>query len=250
MGLEPQDDEEGFVVGEFRLNEDGWFNYFGFPDEPFGTPFKFAHSGTVVKALTYGNLGTGGLSKAAFEQSFPDFEPGYGTHKVEHRAIDASGNIGDAEEFKATVLPGESPACTTTLSGKLKKVTVGSGVTCLEDAKVTGGIRVRPGASLVVSNSSIKGGLESKSADVVQLFGGKVSGASKISETTGDVTFAGTTLNGELKLLDNGVGDYGVVLAGNTIKGLLSCSGNSPDVTDMGAPNSLRGGKQGQCASL
>ena len=109
MGLEPQDDEEGFVVGEFRLNEDGWFNYFGFPDEPFGTPFKFAHSGTVVKALTYGNLGTGGLSKAAFEQTFPDFEPGYGTHKVEHRAIDASGNIGNPEEFKATVLPGSLP---------------------------------------------------------------------------------------------------------------------------------------------
>ena len=250
MGLEPQDDEEGFVVGEFRLNEDGWFNYFGFPDEPFGTPFKFAHSGSVVKALTYGNLGTGGLSKAAFEQTFPDFEPGYGTHKVEHRAIDASGNIGDPEEFKATVLPGESPACTTTLSGKQNKVFVWSGVTCLDDANVTGGVRVRPGASLVASDSTIKGGIESKGAQVVQLFGSTVNGKAKITETTGDVTFAGTIFNGELELDDNGVGDYGVVLAGNTIKGLLSCDGNSPDVTDMGAPNSLRGGKSGQCASL
>jgi hypothetical protein len=59
MGLEPQDNDEGFVVGEFRLNGDGWFNYFGFPDEPFGTPFKFSHSGRSVKALTYGNLGSG-----------------------------------------------------------------------------------------------------------------------------------------------------------------------------------------------
>ena len=67
MGLEPQDNSEGYVVGEFRLNQDGWFNYFGFPDEPFGTPFKFSHTGTSVKALTYGNLGTGGLSKATFE---------------------------------------------------------------------------------------------------------------------------------------------------------------------------------------
>jgi hypothetical protein len=68
MGLEPQDNDEGYVVGEFRLNGDGWFNYFGFPDEPFGTAFKFSHSGTSVKALTYGNLGSGGLSKATFEQ--------------------------------------------------------------------------------------------------------------------------------------------------------------------------------------
>ncbi len=250
MGLEPQDDEEGFVVGEFRLNHDGWFNYFGFPDEPFGTPFKFSHSGTVVKALVYGNLGTGGMSKAAFEQSYPDFEPGYGTHTVEHRAIDASGNIGNADDFKATVLPGESPECTTTLSGKQSKVVVGSGVTCLEDANVTGGIRVLSGASLVASNSSINGGLESKGAEVVQLFGSTVNGMTRITETTGDLTFAGATFNGSLILLDNEVGDYGVVLAGNTIKGELSCSGNSPDVSDMGAPNSVRGGKSGQCSSL
>jgi hypothetical protein len=250
MGLDPTDDEEGFVVGEFRLNEDGWFNYFGFPDEPFGTPFKFSHSGTVVKALIYGNLGTGGLSKAAFEQSFPDFEPGYGTHKVEHRAIDASGNIGNAEEFKATVLPGQSPECTTTLTGKQKRVFVGEGVTCLVDANATGGVRVRPGASLVATDSSIKGGIESKGAEVVQLFGGQVSGRAKITETTGDLTFAGTVFNGALILEENEVGDYGVVLAGNTIKGLLDCIGNVPEVTDMGAPNSFRGGKSGQCADL
>jgi hypothetical protein len=117
MGLEPTDDQPGFVVGEFRLDHDGWFNYFGFPEQPFGTPFTFSHSGKSVKALTYGNLGTGGLSKATFEQSFPDFEPGYGTHTVEHHAIDGAGNIGDALEFKATVLPGSSPACTSTVSG-------------------------------------------------------------------------------------------------------------------------------------
>jgi hypothetical protein len=105
MGLEPTDDQPGFVVGEFRLDRDGWFNYFGFPEEPFGTPFTFAPAGTSVKALTYGNLGTGGLSKATFEQSYPDFVPGYGRHTVEHRAIDAAGNIGGADEFRATVLP-------------------------------------------------------------------------------------------------------------------------------------------------
>ena len=64
------------------------------------------------------------------------------------------------------------------------------------------------------------------------------------------MTFAGTVFNGELSLKDNDVGDYGVVIVGNTIKGWLSCSGNIPEVTDLGAPNSLRGGKSGQCEDL
>ena len=168
MGLEPTDDQPGFVVGEFRLNGDGWFNYFGFPEQPEGTPFTFSHSGKDVKALTYGNLGTGGLSKATFEQSFTDahpsggFEPGYGTHTVEHRAIDAAGNIGDADNFAATVLPGGSPACTTTLTGTIRRLVVTSGVTCV-DGTVNGGIAVRPGASLVVSNGSrINGGAQDR----------------------------------------------------------------------------------------
>ena len=178
MGLEPTDDQPGFVVGEFRLNGDGWFNYFGFPEQPEGTPFTFSHSGKDVKALTYGNLGTGGLSKATFEQSFTDahpsggFEPGYGTHAVEHRAIDAAGNIGDADHFQATVLPGGSPACTTTLpGGTIKKVVVTSGVTCV-NGTVNGGVTVRPGASLVVSDGSrINGGLRAEDAAVVHVFG-------------------------------------------------------------------------------
>ena len=74
-----------------------------------------------MKALTYGNLGTGGLSTAAFEQTLPDDHPigrhipGFGTHTVEHRAIDPAGNYGKTESYKATVLPGGSPACGTTV---------------------------------------------------------------------------------------------------------------------------------------
>ena len=161
MLLEPEDDQPGFVVGELRLDQDGWFNYFGFPEQPFGTPFKFAHSGTNVKALTYGNLGTGGLSKATFEQSFTEthpsgeFEPGYGTHLVEHRAIDAAGNIGQPGQFRATVLPKSSPACTTTITGTRNGVlNVNSGVTCVDGARINGAVKVKSGASLVVSAGS------------------------------------------------------------------------------------------------
>ena len=266
MGLEPTDDQPGFVVGEFRLNGDGWFNYFGFPEQPEGTPFTFSHSGKDVKALTYGNLGTGGLSKATFEQSFTDahpsggFEPGYGTHRVEHRAIDAAGNIGDADHFKTTVLPGGSPACTTTLTGTIKRVVVTSGVTCV-DGRVNGGITVRPGASLVVSDGSrINGGLNAEDAVVVHVFGTRVNGDSVISGTTGDMIVAGSAFSESLAVSGNSSADvtipsgetrdYGVGLVGNVIGDDLACTGNDPGVTDFGAPNTVAGTSSGQCAAL
>jgi IgA Peptidase M64 len=266
MGLEPTDDQPGFVVGEFRLNGDGWFNYFGFPEKPEGTPFTFSHSGKDVKALTYGNLGTGGLSKATFEQSFTDahpsggFEPGYGTHRVEHRAIDAAGNIGEADHFRATVLPGGSPACTRTVTGTIARLVVTSGVTCL-NGTVNGGIVVRSGASLVVRDGSrINGGLRASGADVVHVFGAKVNGESVISGTTGDLIVAGSVFSESLTVSDNhssavtipsgDTRNYGVALVGNVVAGDLGCTGNDPGATDFGAANTVTGTASGQCAAL
>lgn len=275
MFLDPQDDRTGYdedlyVVGELRLNEDGWFNYFGFPEEE-DAPFKFRQAGSDVKALTYGNLGTGGLSKATFEQSYgPDdpggpFVPGYGTHKVEHRAIDPAGNIGDAEEYRATVLPGEVPECTTTVSGTHRgQLRVTSGVTCLDGASVAGGVAVSPGASLVASDSTISGSLTSNGAEVIQLFGTTVNGQSEVSGTTAGVTAAGSTFNGGLILADNDRApvnewnerfsqfgyDYGPVLAGNRVNGDLTCTGNSAPARDFEAPNQIAGEAAGDCATL
>jgi hypothetical protein len=272
MFLEPQDDqtgydEERFVVGQLRLNEDGWFNYFGFPEEE-DAPFKFRHSGTNVKALTYGNLGTGGLSRATFEQTLPDdhpsggFIPGFGTHFVEHRAIDPAGNIGEAGEYRATVLPGESPDCTSTVTGRRNgTLVVTEGVTCLAGARVNGGVTVQAGASLVATDSSISGELTATGAVAVQLFGTTVNGSTLISGTTADVTTAGNTFMGEVTLSGNTqvsanerfsrlAGEYGPILAGNRVIGSVSCTGNSSDASDFGAENTVSGAKSGQCAGL
>ncbi|BCB77758.1 M64 family metallopeptidase [Phytohabitans flavus] len=269
MWLDPTDDQTGrYVVGQLRLDKDGWFNYFGFPEQPMpASPFQFRHSGTNVKALTYGNLGTGGLSRATFEQTLPDdhpsggFVPGFGTHLVEHRAIDPSGNIGKADSYKATVLPGSSPACTTTLTGRQTRVTVTQGVTCLTNAQVAGQVTVRAGASLVVRSSTITGTLAANGAQAIQLFGSTVNGAAQIVGTTRDVTVAGSTFNGAVMLANNTQvtanerysrlsGAYGPVLAGNRINGALSCSGSSARPKDFGAPNTINGAKSGDCSRL
>src|SRR6201991_4473824 len=269
MLLDPRDDRTGYdgtpaVVGQLRLDKDGWVNYFGFPEKPMPTsPFEFRPSGTDVKALTYGNLGTGGPSRATFEQTLPDdhpsgrFIPGFGTHVVEHRAIDPAGNYSVPESYKATVLPGSSPTCTNTITGTANNVNVTTGVTCLNAASVNN-VTVAAGAALVAKNSAIGGTLTSTGADAVQLFGSSVTGAARITNSVRDVTIAGSTfrsslaLNGNTQVTANErysrlAGAYGPILAGSTVTGLLECIGNSADVKDFGAPTPLRGGYSG-CA--
>ena len=103
MGLTPTDDQEGYVVAEFRLDGDGWHQYYGWTDSPAGTPFLFTPRGTEIKALIYGALSPGGMSWAPFE----DRDPGYGRHTVEVRAIDAAGNVSRPDRFRVLVEPGQ-----------------------------------------------------------------------------------------------------------------------------------------------
>jgi len=101
MRLEPSDEQRGYVVAEFRVNGDGWHHYYGWPDAPDGTPFRFTPRGTTIKALVYGSLSSEGLSPQPWEAR----EPGYGTHRIEYRAIDAAGNVGPSKSFTVTVRP-------------------------------------------------------------------------------------------------------------------------------------------------
>lgn len=257
MQLKPKDDQESYVVSEFQLDGDGWSNYYGFPEESLGSPFVFSHSGTDIKAITYGNLGTGGLTKTSFEQDYTGedsggpFEPGFGTHTIEHRAIDASGNIGGADKFKATVLPGELPDYTDTITGEYNdELVISEGIVHLKDAQVADGITIKEGASLVVHNSSIQNGLQSENAKQVQIVGSEVNGYSKIKKTTEDVTIAGTTFKDGLTLTENNqvsanekYGEYGPILSGSSIEGSLASYGNNSKVEDFGSSNEVEGSK-------
>ncbi|MFC7644380.1 hypothetical protein ACFQX6_29510 [Streptosporangium lutulentum] len=136
MRLTGHDDEPGYVVRESRVDGDGWFNYFGWPTSA-DLPWQFSESGTTIDSLTYGVLPRG-------------------RHTVEYRSIDASGNYGDAKSFTVTTLA-PPPACTTTITGSRKgAISVRSGVTCLNDAEVTGAVTVGSGASLVVNGGTIR----------------------------------------------------------------------------------------------
>jgi hypothetical protein len=83
MRLTGKDDRPGAVVTEFRVDGDGWFNYFGWPTDS-SAPWLFTAEGTVIDGLTYGRLGNG-------------------RHTIEYRAIDPAGNIGKPAKFTVTL---------------------------------------------------------------------------------------------------------------------------------------------------
>ncbi|MFW6091724.1 MAG: peptidase M64, partial [Actinomycetota bacterium] len=177
----------------------------------------------------------------------------------------AAGNVGDPDEFAVTVLPGEAQECDETVTGRHNGgLRVADGVTCLEGATVNGEVTVAAGASLVATDSTVRGGLEAGGAEVVQLLGTTVNGATEIADTGTDVTASGSTFNGGIILTgntqvppDEGAErfsefgfEYGPILAGNTVNGDLSCDGNSAAVADFGAANEVSGSASGDCADL
>jgi hypothetical protein len=97
MRLLPRD-SGGPAVAEFQVDGDGWFRYFGWPDNP-GGPFVFTPMGTEIDHLIYGKLGRPRTSP------WDAVPPGYGRHTIEYRAIDAAGNTGPTKSFTVVLRP-------------------------------------------------------------------------------------------------------------------------------------------------
>jgi hypothetical protein len=87
MKLTATDDKTGYVVPEYRVDGDGWQNFYGWPTDA-SAPFQFSVTGTDIDLLNYGKLP-------------------YGRHTIEYRSIDAAGNIATAKKFVATYIDPE-----------------------------------------------------------------------------------------------------------------------------------------------
>jgi hypothetical protein len=180
MRLDATDDQPGHVVAEFRVNGDGWHHYYGWPDAPPGTPFLFTPRGTNIKELIYGSLSAEGLSPQPWEPR----EPGWGSHRIEYRAIDAAGNIGPARAFRVTLAP--TPECTATVRGDhAGDLRVERGTTCLEEARVAGAVTVAPGAALVAVRSAIAGAVDAAGALRLELIESAVRGPLAVPKEPG-----------------------------------------------------------------
>ncbi|MGI5271060.1 M64 family metallopeptidase [Nonomuraea sp. CA-218870] len=225
MRLTGSDDRDGHLVQESRVDGDGWFNYFGWPTSS-ELPWTFSEEGTVIDHLLFGKLPRG-------------------RHTVEYRTIDAAGNYGEPGEFTVTTIA-PPPACTRTITGEHRgPLTVTGGVTCLDDARVSGPVVAGPGASLVVTGGRITGPLTASGAAAVHLLGARLDGALS-ADRTGSLQIVSADLRGAVLL----TGNDAPILSGSTVRGALSCTGNTPAPADLGVPSTLRGAGAGQCREL
>lgn len=240
MRLDATDDQPGHVVAEFRVNGDGWHHYYGWPDAPPGTPFRFTARGTTIKELVYGSLSAEGLSPQPWEPR----EPGWGTHRIEYRGVDAAGNVGPAQAFYATLQP--SPRCTQTITGAHKgDLRIDGGVTCVHAAAIAGSVSVGPGAAISALDARIGGRVTASGAASVELIGSSMSGL-QVEGTTGSVVVFGSTVAGETSMTGNGT-PRPALLAGSTFKGPVACSGNSHAPQQNGSANVFERGANGEC---
>ncbi len=119
--------------------------------------------------------------------------------------------------------------CTETLTGVIDEgVVVEAGdAVCLDGARVNDGVRVETGGLLLMEGADIRGGLVSDDAEAIEVRNSSIRGAVSVSGTTGSF-----------------------VLAGNEVRGSVSCSGNGTEPQDEGEANLVSGTVRGQCAAL
>jgi len=163
----------------------------------------------------------------------------------------AFGGGGGALQFHVTVRP-DVPAngpCTTFLTGKIiNSVTVQSGVTCIGNASVGGGITVSPGGQLLMINATVNGSVTSDGAGALAICNSTIGGQVMVRKSTGLVLIGdggdgtgpcrGNKIGGTL-LVGGSVADgntSGVEVGGNTVSASVTVSGNAPNPATVLSP--------------
>ncbi|MDQ3790081.1 MAG: ExeM/NucH family extracellular endonuclease, partial [Actinomycetota bacterium] len=161
------------------------------------------------------------------------------------------------------------PTCDETITGmKFGPITVSEGLTCVEEATIFGPVTVKAGASLIVTDGLIAGPVTATKPELFELHGTQVYGRVTVTGATGEVLLDGAKIVGPVYLSGNKAGvqvdtseitgpvtltaNTGgeAIVAGNTIAGPLSCSGNDPAPGNDGRKNTVHGPASGQCANL
>ena len=184
---------------------------------------------------------------------------------------------------------GVNTGCAVTYSTRIPgNLTINGGSACINGARVSGGVTIGGGASVSIVNSTIGNGITSNGAKLLTVCLSSVAGSMSVTNSSGFVLIgsngddtampcAGNTLGGGVTITGNSGGvELGGnpsikgavtvsnnVLAGspvdaentapevehNSIKGSLSCTGNTPAPTDDSTPNTVSGARTGQCGA-
>jgi len=172
-----------------------------------------------------------------------------GTFDFTVRAADPAGDTA-AASLSVTV-----GGCTKVITGRQDRpLTIGAGVTCLDQATISGPVAVTPGAVVSIQASTLGGPLSARSPARLAVCGSAVSGPASVTGAAGPVLLGGTsgtpcaadTITGLVTL----TGDTGgVTLDGATISGPARITGNAGPVTVIGntisGPASITGNTGG-----
>jgi arabinogalactan endo-1,4-beta-galactosidase len=219
---------------------------------------------TVYTAVTTGGapalpdavdvLTTADGSTAAVPVAWDDLPAG-ATDAAGRVTVTGATEFGEVTAVVDVVDAYASPACDTVVSGTRNgSLSVTTGTTCLADgARVNGPVTVADGAGLVSDGAQINGPVSATGAAVVLLCDTGISGPVTLTDgssvTLGDpmLDCGPNRVSGPLTV--KGTTGWNTI-AGNDIRGPLSCTGNQPAPVHNGAPNQVQGPKSGQCSGL
>ncbi|MDJ0948546.1 MAG: polymer-forming cytoskeletal protein [Alphaproteobacteria bacterium] len=156
------------------------------------------------------------------------------------------------------------------LTGKIDgNVIADNGLCTLDGARVKGNVEVEGDGFLFVQGTTrVDGNIQCDSCDAVQIVGAtikgdlQIKGASVVSGYSADdpvniqgnvqyeenpalLAAIGGIVGGDVQVFKN---TGGALIGGNTIEGNLQCKENDPAPTPFGAPNTVDGNKEDQCA--
>ncbi|MFN2505054.1 MAG: Ig-like domain-containing protein, partial [Acidimicrobiales bacterium] len=200
-----------------------------------------------------------------------------GNHSVTARYLGDAEHLASANGQAVT----QRVTCTNNLTGRVQgPLVMTPGSWCLRRAIVSGDVTVHPGAAVSLSQTSVAGGIVTDGAKAIGLCSVVVRGTVTIRNSAGFVLVGdheqgctGNVITGDL-LLEGNIGGFAVghnatgglaartnagggplpessraEIAGNRIRGDLSCTGNVPPPTNDGRPNVVTGARRGQCSS-
>jgi hexosaminidase len=162
--------------------------------------------------------------------------------------VQAADSAGAAVTVSLSITVG---GCTTEITGSHNRpLTIGAGVTCLDQATISGPVKIKAGAVVSIQASTLGGPLSADSPARLAVCGSTVSGPTSVTGAAGPVLLGranGTpctadTITGQVTL----TGDVGgVTLGGATISGPARVAGNGDQVTvsgnTIGGPASVTG---------
>ncbi|MGO1226123.1 MAG: hypothetical protein ACTMH5_04750 [Brachybacterium sp.] len=129
-----------------------------------------------------------------------------------------------------SVVPAQAePSCDTIVTGEHSgPLTIGTGITCIEDATITGPVRIDEAARVLVQDTTIRGPVTTQGADSMYFESSHLYGPLRLQGTTGALTLQGVTVEGPVDLMQDQTGPLGIQMVEVQIQGPLRCDVDTP----------------------